>query len=162
MTHTTPQRQTAIVTGAAHGTGAAVARRTAQDGLAGGVIDLDEADCVGFVEGGPRTGDTARVDYGRTRAGLIGFTKSLALSLGWHGITANAIAPGFVVSDMTRASARRLGRDYGKFRRSAAQSLPVGPVREPEDIAHTASFLASREAGFGSGRLVFVAGGPVD
>lgn len=162
MTHTTPQRHTAIVTGAARGTGAAVARRPAQDGLAVGVIDLDESDRVGTVEGGPRTGDTARVDYGSTRAGLIGFTKSLALSLGWHGITADAIAPGFVVSDTTRASARRLGHDYEEFRHSAAQSLPAGPVGEPEDIAHTASFLASREAGFGSGRLVFVAGGPVD
>ncbi|MFD1932442.1 MULTISPECIES: SDR family NAD(P)-dependent oxidoreductase [Nonomuraea] len=107
-------------------------------------------------------GDAARVDYGSAKAGLIGFTKSLALQLGRHGVTANAIAPGFVVSDMTRASARRLGRDFEEYQRSAAQSIPVGRVGRPEDIAHTASYLVSPEAGFVSGQVIYVAGGPVD
>ncbi|GAB2763408.1 SDR family oxidoreductase [Streptomyces bullii] len=106
-------------------------------------------------------GDAARVDYGSAKAGLIGFAKSHALQLGRHGITANAIAPGFVVSDMTRASARHLGRDFEEFRRSAARSILVGRVGEPEDIAHTAFFLVSPEAGFVSGQAVHVAGGPV-
>jgi 3-oxoacyl-[acyl-carrier protein] reductase len=107
-------------------------------------------------------GDAARVDYASAKAGLIGFTKSLALQFGRHGVTANAIAPGFVVSDMTRASARRLGLESGEFQRRAAQSIPVGRVGQPEDIAHTASYLASPEAGFVSGQVVYVAGGPVD
>lgn len=63
---------------------------------------------------------------------------------------------------MTRASARRLGRDFEEFRRSAAKAIPVGRVGEPEDIAHTVSFLVSREAGFVSGQVIYVAGGPVD
>lgn len=106
--------------------------------------------------------DAGRVDYASAKAGLIGFTKSLALQLGKHGITANAIAPGFNVSDMTRASARRLGLDFEEFQRRAAESIAVGRVGRPEDIAHTASYLVSPEAGFVSGQVVYVAGGPVD
>ncbi|MBY8875782.1 3-oxoacyl-ACP reductase FabG [Micromonospora sp. PLK6-60] len=107
-------------------------------------------------------GDADRVDYGSAKAGLIGFTKSLARQLGPHGVTANAIAPGFVVSDMTRASARRLGLDFAEFQRRAVRSIPVGRVGRPEDVAHTASYLVSPEAGFVSGQVVYVAGGPVD
>ncbi|MCP2335656.1 SDR family NAD(P)-dependent oxidoreductase [Actinomadura rupiterrae] len=108
------------------------------------------------------TGDAGRVDYGSAKAGLIGFTKSLALQLGPHGITANAIAPGFIVSDMTRLSARRLGLEFEEFQRQAAESIPVGRVGQPEDIAHTASYLVNHAAGFVSGQVIYVAGGPVD
>ena len=107
-------------------------------------------------------GDAGRVHYASAKAGLIGFTKTLAIELGRHGITVNAIAPGFVVSDMTRASARRLGRDFDEFQRTAAARIPVGRVGQPEDIAHTASYLVSPHAGFVSGQVVYVAGGPVD
>lgn len=107
-------------------------------------------------------GDVGRVDYASAKAGLIGFTKSLSLQLGKHGITANAIAPGFVVSDMTRASARRLGLSFEEFQRQAAESIPVGRVGQPDDIAYIASFLASPQAGFVSGQVIYAAGGPVD
>ncbi|MGH3310224.1 MAG: SDR family oxidoreductase, partial [Streptomyces sp.] len=107
-------------------------------------------------------GDAGRVGYASAKAGLIGFTKTLALELGPRGITANAIAPRFVVSDMTRASARRLGLDFADFQRNAAQSIPVRRVGRPGDIAHTASYLVSPDAGFVSGQVLYVAGGPVD
>ena len=107
-------------------------------------------------------GESSRVDYAASKAGLIGFTKSLALQLGPHGITANAIAPGFVASEMTRRTARRLGRDFEEHQRIAAASIPVGRVGQPEDIAHTASYLAHADAGFVSGQVIYVAGGPVD
>jgi 3-oxoacyl-[acyl-carrier protein] reductase len=107
-------------------------------------------------------GDSGRADYASAKAGLIGFTKTLALQLGRQGVTANAIAPGFIVSDMTRTSARRRGRAFEEHQRLAAQSIPVGRVGQPEDIAHTASFLASPGAGFVSGQVIYVAGGPVD
>ncbi|SCG36919.1 3-oxoacyl-[acyl-carrier protein] reductase [Micromonospora echinaurantiaca] len=107
-------------------------------------------------------GDSGRVDYAAAKAGLIGFTKSLALRLGRHGVTANAIGPGFVVSDMTRVAAQRRGRTFEEHQRIVAQTIPVGRVGQPEDIAHAASFLVSPAAGFVSGQVIYVAGGPVD
>ena len=106
--------------------------------------------------------DPGRIDYASAKAGLLGFTKTLALQLGPHGVTANAIAPGFVVSDMTRRSAQLAGRDFDEHQRIAAQVIPVGRVGQPADIAHTASYLASAGAGFVSGQVIYVAGGPVD
>ncbi|MFC7711262.1 SDR family oxidoreductase [Micromonospora lupini] len=107
-------------------------------------------------------GVAGRVDYAAAKAGLIGFTKSLALRLGQHGVTANAIGPGFVVSDMTRVGAQRRGRSFEEHQRIVAQTIPVRRVGQPEDIAHTASYLVSPEAGFVSVQVVYVAGGPVD
>ncbi|RIQ20643.1 SDR family NAD(P)-dependent oxidoreductase [Jiangella rhizosphaerae] len=106
-------------------------------------------------------GDDGRSHYSSAKAGLIGFTRSLALELGPHGVTVNAIAPGFIVSDMTAASAQRLGRTFEEHQRIAAESIPVGRVGRPEDIAHTASYLVSPEAGFVTGQVIHVAGGPV-
>lgn len=107
-------------------------------------------------------GDAGRVGYASAKAGLIGFTKTLSIELGPSGVTVNAVAPGFVVSDMTAATARRLGLDVDEHQRLAAQSIPVGRVGQPEDIAHAVSFLTSEQAGFVSGQVIYVAGGPVD
>jgi 3-oxoacyl-[acyl-carrier protein] reductase len=107
-------------------------------------------------------GDDGRSHYSSAKAGLLGFTKSLALELAPHGITVNAIGPGFIVSDMTAASARRVGRTFEEHQRQAAGSIPVGRVGQPEDIAHTASYLISPDAGFVTGQVIYVAGGPVD
>ncbi|SCL66411.1 3-oxoacyl-[acyl-carrier protein] reductase [Micromonospora citrea] len=107
-------------------------------------------------------GDSGRVDYAAAKAGLIGFTKSLALRLGRHGVTANAIGPGFVVSDMTRIAAQRRNRSFEEHQRIVAETIPVRRVGQPEDIGHTASYLVSPEAGFVSGQVIYVAGGPVD
>lgn len=105
-------------------------------------------------------GDDGRSHYSSAKAGLLGFTKSLALELGPRGVTVNAIAPGFIVSDMTAASARRLGRTFEDHQRIAAESIPVGRVGRPEDIAYTASYLVSPDAGFVTGQVIYVAGGP--
>ncbi|WP_116113337.1 beta-ketoacyl-ACP reductase [Amycolatopsis ruanii] len=107
-------------------------------------------------------GNRGQVNYSAAKAGLQGFTKTLAIELGKFGVTANAIAPGFIETDMTAATAERLGVPFEDFKAFAAKEIPVQRVGKPEDIANTVSFLVSEGAGFVSGQVVYVAGGPKD
>ena len=248
-------QKTAIVTGAARGIGAAVAKRLADDGLAVAVLDLDADACADTVKaitdkggkaiavganvadeasvnaavekvaaelGAPTVvvnnagitrdnllfkmtvddwdavmavhlrgafnvtkaaqkymvdagwgrivnlsstsalGNRGQVNYSAAKAGMQGFTKTLAIELGKFGVTANAIAPGFIETEMTAATAERVGVPFEDFKKAAAAQIPVNRVGVPEDIAHTASFFISEGAGFVSGQVVYVAGGPKD
>ena len=107
-------------------------------------------------------GNRGQANYSAAKAGLQGFTKTLAIELGKFGVTANAVAPGFVRTDMTRATAERIGVSFEQFVDSMAAQIPVGRIGQPEDIAATIAFLVSEGAGFVSGQVVYVAGGPLD
>jgi 3-oxoacyl-[acyl-carrier protein] reductase len=105
-------------------------------------------------------GNRGQANYAAAKAGLQGFTKTLAIELGRFNITANAVAPGFIATGMTAATAQRMGMSFEDFKQSASAEIPVGRVGEPEDVAHTISFLVSEGAGFVSGQVIYVAGGP--
>ncbi|UOY01732.1 3-oxoacyl-ACP reductase FabG [Blastococcus sp. PRF04-17] len=105
-------------------------------------------------------GNRGQANYAAAKAGLQGFTKTLAMELGRFGVTVNAVAPGFVVTDMTRATAQRLGQEWEPYVAARAAAIPVARAGQPEDIAHTVSFLVSEGAGFVSGQVLYVAGGP--
>ncbi|MDF3045350.1 MAG: beta-ketoacyl-ACP reductase [Ornithinibacter sp.] len=107
-------------------------------------------------------GNRGQANYSAAKAGLQGFTKTLAIELGRFGVTANAVAPGFVQTDMTAATAARLGVSFEDFIEHSARQIPVQRVGQPEDIAATIAFLVSEEAGFVSGQVIYVAGGPLD
>jgi 3-oxoacyl-[acyl-carrier protein] reductase len=106
-------------------------------------------------------GNRGQVNYSAAKAGLQGFTKTLAIELGQFGITANAVAPGFIVTDMTAATAARIGVPFDDFQTAAASQIPVRRVGQAEDVAHVISFLCSEGAGFVSGQVIYVAGGPL-
>jgi 3-oxoacyl-[acyl-carrier protein] reductase len=106
-------------------------------------------------------GNRGQVNYSAAKAGMQGFTKTLALELGPFGITANAVAPGFIATDMTAATAARIGMGFDDFQAAAASQIPVRRVGQPEDVAHVISFLCSEGAGFVSGQVIYVAGGPL-
>ncbi len=107
-------------------------------------------------------GNRGQANYSAAKAGLQGFTKTLAIELGKFGVTANAVAPGFIQTDMTRATAERIGVPFEDFITHSASQIPVARVGQPEDIAATIAFLVSQEAGFVSGQVIYVAGGPLD
>jgi 3-oxoacyl-[acyl-carrier protein] reductase len=105
-------------------------------------------------------GNRGQANYSAAKAGLQGFTKTLAIELGPFGVTANAIAPGFIATDMLRETAARMGVAFDRFLEGAAQDIPVRRVGQPEDVAALASFLCAEEAGFISGQVIYVSGGP--
>ncbi|HEY5420547.1 MAG TPA: 3-oxoacyl-ACP reductase FabG [Marmoricola sp.] len=104
-------------------------------------------------------GNRGQANYAAAKAGVQGFTRTLALELGRYNVNVNAIAPGFIATDMTDATAKRLGVDVEDFRKAAAESNPIKRVGAPEDIAAAAAFLCSDEASYITGQTLYVDGG---
>jgi 3-oxoacyl-[acyl-carrier protein] reductase len=140
-----------------HLRGAFLMTRAAQkymvDANYGRIINLSSSSALG---------NRGQANYSAAKAGMQGFTKTLAKELGRYSITANSIAPGFIVTDMTAATAARVKMSFEDFQAAAAKQIAVGRVGQPEDIAHAVSFLASDGAGYVSGQILYVAGGPLN
>jgi 3-oxoacyl-[acyl-carrier protein] reductase len=105
-------------------------------------------------------GNRGQANYAAVKAGLQGFTKTLAIELGRYNVTANAIAPGFIATDMLRQTAERMKISFEDFLAGAAKEIPVARVGQPEDVAEAAAFFTSDGASFVSGQVLYVAGGP--
>jgi 3-oxoacyl-[acyl-carrier protein] reductase len=105
-------------------------------------------------------GNRGQVNYSAAKAGLQGYTKTLAIELGKFGVTANSVAPGFIDTEMTRQTAARLGLDPEEHIKNAAAKAPVGRVGQPDDIANAVAFFVDERSGFVSGQVIYVAGGP--
>lgn len=105
-------------------------------------------------------GNRGQANYSAAKAGLQGLTKTLAIELGKYGITANSVAPGFIETEMTKETARRVGVSFEQFIQDRANSIPVARSGLPSDIAHAVAFFADEASSFISGQVLYVAGGP--
>jgi 3-oxoacyl-[acyl-carrier protein] reductase len=105
------------------------------------------------------TGNRGQANYSTAKMGLQGFTKTLAIELGPRGITANAIAPGFIETAMTKATAERIGTTIEAMREGVASTIPVRRAGVPEDIANAVAFFAAEESGYVTGQVLYVDGG---
>lgn len=113
-----------------------------------------------FLSSTSALGNRGQANYSAAKAGLQGMARTLAIELGPFNINVNTVAPGFVETRMTKATAERLGIDYETFKIGAASQIPLRRVGTPEDIAGVIAFLCSDESSFVSGQTVYVRGGP--
>jgi 3-oxoacyl-[acyl-carrier protein] reductase len=113
-----------------------------------------------FLSSTSALGNRGQANYSAAKAGLQGMARTLAIELGAYNVNVNTVAPGFVETRMTRATAERMGVDYEAFKLGAASQIPLRRVGRPEDIANVIAFLCSDEASFVSGQTIYVRGGP--
>lgn len=113
-----------------------------------------------FLSSTSADGNRGQTNYSTAKAGLQGMARTLAIELGPFGINVNAVAPGFVETRMTEATARRMGVDWEDFKKAAAERTPVRRIGQPVDIANVIAFLCSEESSFVSGQTIYARGGP--
>lgn len=104
-------------------------------------------------------GNRGQINYAAAKAGVQGVTATLALELGPFNINVNAVAPGYIATAMTDATAKRVGFDPAEYQRIASEETPLRRVGQPEDVASVIAFLASDEAGYVSGQTLYINGG---
>jgi 3-oxoacyl-[acyl-carrier protein] reductase len=105
-------------------------------------------------------GNRGQANYAAAKAGLQGFTKTLAIELGKYGITANSVAPGFIETEMTRDTAKRIGISFEDLIQVSVAQIPVARSGKPADIANAVAFFADEKSSFVNGQVLYVAGGP--
>ncbi|WP_160718976.1 3-oxoacyl-ACP reductase FabG [Bacillus sp. USDA818B3_A] len=105
-------------------------------------------------------GNRGQANYAAAKAGLQGFTKTLAIELGKYGITANSVAPGFIETEMTKETAARIGITFDQLIQASVPQIPVGRSGKPADIANAVAFFADERSSFVNGQVIYVAGGP--
>jgi 3-oxoacyl-[acyl-carrier protein] reductase len=105
-------------------------------------------------------GNRGQTNYSTAKAGLQGMARTLAIELGPFNINVNAVAPGFVETRMTEATARRMGVDWEEFKQRALENTPLRKLGQPVDIANVIAFLCSDDAGYVSGQVIYARGGP--
>ncbi|WP_101842884.1 3-oxoacyl-ACP reductase FabG [Halobacillus sp. Marseille-P3879] len=105
-------------------------------------------------------GNRGQANYATAKAGLQGFTKTLSIELGRFGITCNAVAPGFIETEMTKQTAERIGVSFEDLVKASVEKIPVARSGKPEDIANAVAFFADEKSSFVSGQVMYVAGGP--
>src|ERR1700730_6026730 len=113
-----------------------------------------------FLSSTSALGNRGQATYSAAKAGRHGWDRTLAIELGPFNVNVNAVAPGFVETRMTRATAERMGMDFESFKLGAASQIPLRRIGQPEDIANVIGFLCSAESGFVSGQTIYVRGGP--
>ena len=113
-----------------------------------------------FLSSTSALGNRGQANYSAAKMGLQGMARTLAIELGPFNVNVNTVAPGFVETRMTRATAERMGVDYETFKLGAASQIPLRRVGQPEDIANLIAFLCSEESSFVSGQNIYIRGGP--
>jgi 3-oxoacyl-[acyl-carrier protein] reductase len=117
----------------------------------GRIVNLSSIAALGVI---------GEANYAAAKAGVQGITRTLAIELGRHGITTNAVAPGFVVTDMTRAVAARMNMPFEDMVTEMMRGIHVGRPGLPDDIAQAVAFFADERSGFVTGQVLYVAGAP--
>jgi len=105
-------------------------------------------------------GNRGQSNYSASKAGIEGLTKTFAMELGRFGVTANAVGPHFIATEMTQATAASLKMSFEDLVEAYRKQIAVQRVGQPADVAAAVSFLVREDAGFVSGQVIYVAGGP--
>jgi 3-oxoacyl-[acyl-carrier protein] reductase len=122
------------------------------------MVEAKTGGAMVLLSSGSARGNRGQLNYSAAKAGIQAMAATLALELGRFGIRANAVAPGFIETRMTRAIAERTGQDYEEVKASYARNLALGRIGQPEEIASVISFLASDEASYVTGQTLHVRG----